>query len=102
MDDERGAAARFADHGDVPTALLDDAVDDGQPEPGALALLFGGEERLEQLRARLRVDTRAGVADAQPGVPSGVSFNQRHRLVLVDLDVLDLDREAAASGHRVP
>ena len=40
---------------DVPAALLDDAVDRGQAEPGALARLLRREERLEQVRLeRLR------------------------------------------------
>ena len=32
-------------HGDEPSVVLDDAVDDGESEPGAM--IFRGEERFE-------------------------------------------------------
>ena len=44
----RSAAAGLAVHVHAAAALLDDAEDGGQPQPGALARSLGGEERLEQ------------------------------------------------------
>ena len=102
VDEKGGAVAWLAHDGDVAAALLDDAVHDRESETGALALLLRREERLEELRARLLVDAGAGVADAQPGVASRVPFDQRDRRGLVQLDLLDFDREAAPVGHRVP
>src|SRR5207237_1254283 len=42
-----GAGTWCARHPDVPAALLDDAVDRGESEPGAFAERLGREERLE-------------------------------------------------------
>ena len=52
VDLERRAAARLAVDPDAAAALLDDAEHGREPEAGALAGLLGGEERLEQMRAR--------------------------------------------------
>ena len=57
--------ARLAVDPDVAAALLDDAVDGGEPEPGALALFLGREERLEQPLLRLVVHADPAVADRQ-------------------------------------
>ncbi len=56
---------------DEPARLLDDAVDGRQPEPGALALLLGGEERLEDLRQVGRRDAAAGVLGDQHRIVAG-------------------------------
>ena len=47
---ERGALAGVAVGKDESLALLDDHVDRHQSEPRTLALLFGREERLEDMR----------------------------------------------------
>ena len=52
VDLEGRAVPRLALDRDVTAALLDDAVDGGQPEAGALARLLGREERLEDARLR--------------------------------------------------
>ena len=54
VDADRGAAARRRVERDAAAALVDDAVDRGQAEAGALALRLGGEERLERARPRRR------------------------------------------------
>src|ERR1044072_4565443 len=43
------ALARFALHQHIPSGLLDNSVDDGEPQAAALAF-FGGEKRLENMR----------------------------------------------------
>src|SRR5690606_39441032 len=48
---ESRASARLAHHPDRSTALLHDAVDGGQPEPGAFAGLLRGEEWIEEAAA---------------------------------------------------
>ncbi len=50
---------------DEAAGLLDDAVDHGEAEPGALADLLGGEEGLEDLVDDLRRDAGAGVLDLE-------------------------------------
>ena len=52
VDLEGRALPRLAVHPRCAAALLDDAVDGRQAQPGALARLLGGEERLEDARLR--------------------------------------------------
>ena len=62
---EGGAGAGLALDGDPALMLLDDAIDGGQAQAGALADFLGGEKRLEQMAQRLVVHAQAGVGDAQ-------------------------------------
>ena len=57
--------------------LLDDPVDRGQPEAGALADLLGREERLEDMLAGLAVHADAGVADGELDIPAWWRFEMR-------------------------
>src|SRR5690606_20970732 len=61
VDLERGPLPRLAVDPDEPTALLDDAVHGREPEPRALALFLGREERLEDVRLDGARDARARV-----------------------------------------
>ena len=56
---ERGAVPGLGVEPDVAAGLVDDPVDRGQPEAGALALLLGREERLEDVLARVAVHADA-------------------------------------------
>ena len=49
----------------VPPDLMGEAVDLRQAEPGALADLLGGEERIEDLVEQIRRNADAGVAETQ-------------------------------------
>ncbi len=71
---------------DLAAVPLDDAVDDRQPEAGAL--LLRGEERVEDLLQVLRRDPRAGVLE-------------RHLDPAPVLDERGLDDERAAPRHRL-
>src|SRR5882757_7442566 len=65
--DEAGIA-RHRLHAQIPTMFLhDDVPRQIQPEAGALADWFGGEERLEDVLAYLLGDTGPGVADLDAG-----------------------------------
>ena len=67
VDGERGAAARLGlRRRSVPWWRVDDAVDDGEAEPDALARLLGREERLEDAVEVLLRDAPAGVGDHEP------------------------------------
>src|SRR5258708_26911767 len=44
---------------------FDEALEDTQAEPGAIARMFGGEERLKNLRQYLWRNARAGIADTK-------------------------------------
>ena len=65
VDLEGRSLARFAVDVDEAVVLLDDAVDRGQAQAGALAHLLGGEERLEDVVQGLLVHAAAVVADGQ-------------------------------------
>src|SRR5512135_2944579 len=60
-DAERRAPARFRLHLDAAAVVLDDAEDDGQPEPRSFADRLGGEERVIDLLQVLRRDALAVV-----------------------------------------
>ena len=69
----RGAALAIIDviGKDEPARLLDDAVDRGQAQAGALAHILGGEEGIENPLLKLRRNARAGVLDFHHDVRTG-------------------------------
>src|SRR5712691_7110408 len=75
----------------------DDAVDRGEPEPGALALRLGAVERLEYPGEYLTVHARAGVGDTQPGVATRLQARAAGRVALIDGDVAGFDGELPAA-----
>ena len=86
-------------HLDEAAALLDDAVNRGESQPGALALLFGSEERLEDAGARLGIHAGSGVADIEANVwASHRSLRQR---AMLKRDIGGADDELAAAGHGI-
>src|SRR5450759_2890895 len=60
-DREGGPVARFARYLYVPVVLVDDAMDDRQPEPGTV--VARGDERVEDLVAHLVGDARSRVRE---------------------------------------
>src|SRR5690606_20631531 len=70
VDFETGTDARFAVDVDVAAALLDDPMHHGQAEPGSLAALLGGEERLEYLGGGVPAHAHAVVCHRQFDVPA--------------------------------
>ena len=98
---ERRAAAVLAVDPDVAAVLLDDAVAGGEAEAGALARRLGREERLEQVARHLLGHAHAGVADREHHVLARQHALVLARVVLVELDVLGLDRQHAAVRHGV-
>src|SRR6266540_3245280 len=61
-DPEAGALADAAVHLDAPAVPIDDAVNDREPEPRALADVLGGEERIEDPRQHVGRDAGTVVA----------------------------------------
>src|SRR6266571_2191624 len=89
---ERGAETRrAAAYVDLASVLLDDAVDEGEPESGALRLR--GEEGLEHVGEIAGANAVAGVAhcDLEPASPNGGGHPQltplRHRLHGVQAEI---------------
>lgn len=65
---EYGSFAGFALDVDATMVACHDAVDDGQPQPGAGALFLGGKKRVENSFEHLAAHAVAGVADGQPHI----------------------------------
>ena len=89
---------------DVALALLHDAVDGGEAEPGPLPHRLGGEERLEQVTERLRRHPLAGIGERQtqvgPRTDGEARWSAGH--LRAELDGPRLQREHPALRHRVP
>src|SRR2546425_1621655 len=88
---ERGAETRRAAYVDLASVLLDDAMDEGEPESGALRLR--GEEGLEHVGEIAGANAVAGVAhgDLERASPDGGGHPQltpiRHRLHGVQAEI---------------
>ncbi len=98
---ERRADARLAFAEDVAAGLLDDAVDHGEAEAGALADFLGGEEGLEDLAAHFLGNAVAVVLDLDQDV---VGRRQRflvERRAIGRGDVARAQRDPTALAHRV-
>src|SRR6185437_8043717 len=97
----KGAAlARLAIDPDEASALLDDAVDGGKSQAGALWPL-GGKEGLEDVRLRVRIHAAAGIGDGEHYVVA-----RRHRGALLGValfqgEVGGLQNDLSALGHGV-
>ncbi len=101
INSEDGAAAELALNEDVAAALLDDAVDGGEPEAGTFAFFLGGEERLEDAGLGFAVHTLAGVADGNHDVGSVLDESIFRTVGLVEGDAGGANADFAAVGHGV-
>ncbi len=88
------------DH-DVPGRLLDKAVDHAQPEAGALAGAFRGEERIEYLVEHRGRDAGPGIAHRDHGVAAGPDVTVRPRIIIIENDEAGLDDQLASVRHGV-
>src|SRR6266511_1294942 len=86
-DPEAGALADAAVHLDAPAVPIDDAVNDREPEPRALADVLGGEERIEDPRQHVGRDAGTVVAHGDLDLavaPRGDNLDRAARLALAD------------------
>src|SRR6267143_4036611 len=93
--------ALFTVNPDVAFALLDDAIDRGESQAGAVRTL-GGKERLEDVRLSLPVHAAAGVADAEHDVRARFRERVLGEIYFVQFGVGGLDDQPAARWHGVP
>ena len=100
IDLERRSPAGFAVHPDVAAALLDDAVNGGEAEAGALDSL-GGEKRLEDMGLSFGIHAHAGVADGQHHVLARLRWGVQAGIAFVERDIGGLDGEFAALRHGI-
>ena len=81
--------------------LLDDTVDEGEPQSGALALAFGRKERLEKPRPGFGVHAASGVAHGHHDVSARLNVDATGLFTFFEIDAGCLDHELAAVGHGV-
>ena len=98
---EGGALADLAVHPDESTALLDDAVHGGEPQPRALAFLLGREERLEHVGLGFFAHPNAGVRDREHHKRSRARGVVVGGVRVVQIHVGRLQGELAPVRHRV-
>src|ERR1700730_18505978 len=98
---ERGATSFIALHHYVASALLHDTVYRREAEPGSLAFLFCGEERLKDSRLGLFIHSHAGIADRENYVVARANKGRPAAMTLVHDDFLRLEGERSAAGHRI-
>ena len=80
---------------------LDDAQHGGQPQSGALARRFGGEEGIENLVADRRRDAAAGVGDLEQNVGPRLGLGIHLAKDWVRAEVARLQGQQSAFGHGV-
>ncbi len=85
----------------MPAGLFDEAVHLAQPEAGALARLFGREERLEGALDHLLGHAGAGVGDRDLHVLAGLHVDILPTIAFVEIGVAGLDGQFAAFRHGV-
>jgi len=102
IDLERRPAPHLAVDFDVAAALLHDAMDRRQPQSSPFTNSLGGEERFEDVPARLCIHAHAGVAHRQHDVGARVRPRTRFDLALAPFHQPRLNRDLAAPRHRVP
>src|SRR5665213_2109606 len=101
VDAERAPLAELRRHRDVAVALLDDAVDARQAEPGALADTLGRVEGLEDAFLDLGRHAVSRVGDRQRKVAAGLDLGRGGEPIRADCALVGLDRQDAAAVHRV-
>ena len=97
------AAPRLAFHGDATTVAAEDAVNHGQPQPGALTRCLRREERLEDAPKGDGIHAFPGVANRQADVRPGAKF--RVRLAKAGLQLTGFKPHLDATDltfHRMP
>src|SRR5260370_35900717 len=65
------AFLRLLLHATQAAALLNDAVNGGKPQSSSLALLLGGEERLENARFRFGIHAMTSVRNREQNILAG-------------------------------
>ena len=85
----------------MAAAFAHDPVNGRQAEPGPLAVVLGGEERLEDLLHGVFAHAATGVADGDNHVGAGLNLAILGGDILAQMQVERLDRQAAPVGHGI-
>src|SRR5712691_224016 len=94
-------AGEFALDEDVAATLLDDSVDGGEAEAGALAFFFGSEKGLEDAGLSVTVHALAGVADGNHDVGTVFDESIFGAMGAVEGNTGGTNADFAAVGHGV-
>src|SRR5260370_38379632 len=87
IDPENGPNSRLAFNTDVAAVLFDDSIYRGKAQSGPFALCFGGEERLQNVRLYLFLDTPAPIAHTKHHVSAGRTISLPACTLLREVDV---------------
>src|SRR5690606_18046808 len=87
VDFHRRTAPAFAVNPHLSAALFDDSKDGRQPEAGAAAYFFGGEEWFEDAGLGRRIHTHPVVGDSEHDVATRSYFDVSGRVGFVPFDV---------------
>jgi hypothetical protein len=101
QDGDARAQLRLGVDPHVAPGLGHDSVDGRQAQTGPLPFGLGREERLERPVQDLGRHPGAVVADLERDVPPGGQVGVGGRVGVIDIHVGRLDRQLAATGHRV-
>src|SRR5215470_791416 len=93
--------AGTARDGDIPAALLDDAIYRRKPQARAARLVFRGEERFEDMRQDFGIHSTACVLYREHGVPPTLDTEAEIWRRTLEFDIACPDSKLAAIGHRV-
>ena len=97
---DRSSLLRLTGDPNHAAVLFDYSIDNGEAEAGAARGQPGGEERIEDMRQRVAIHPRTGVAHREDEVPPG--FHRPAPGRSADLPLACLDGQAAAGRHGVP
>src|SRR6266568_203830 len=93
--------ARFAIDVDEAVMLLDDPIDDGQPQAGSLPHLLGGEKRLKDPLAHGFVHTLSGVGKRNHGIAAWFTETMRLDIIRIHFYRAGLKSEQASIRHGI-
>jgi hypothetical protein len=99
---ERRALFGLAVDPDVSLAPGHDPEHGRETEARPPTEILGGEERLEDARARRGIHAGTRVAHGEHHMRAGLDTHVLSRVVGIEIDVLRLHRELATPGHGVP
>src|SRR5262249_27932557 len=85
----------------VTSALFNDAISHGHPQPLARPALPSREERLEHMGLRLGVHSASRVSNLQPDESSWLQSSDLRSGLVAELDALGVDGRSPAAGHRL-
>ena len=91
----------MAGDGGPPARLPREAINGGEPKPGAFAYRFGGKKRIEHFGQRIRRDAGPVVDDFDLQIVARHHIRLTQQFFGADMPVLDRDFQLAAPLHRV-